>query len=62
MRAVDATGSCTGPVAVDSDNMCVDVSYLSIVPRILNVVGAGGMSWAASVGAADSIGLVPFGA
>jgi hypothetical protein len=59
MRAVDATGSCTVPLDVDSDNVRLDASNLSIVPPILNVVDAGGVDWAASVGTAGPIGLVP---
>jgi hypothetical protein len=62
MRAVDASGSCTVPVEVDSDNTRVDASYLSIVPPILNVVDAGSVDWAAAVGTSGSIGLATGGA
>lgn len=40
----------------------VDASYLSIVPRILNVVEAGGVDWAASIDTVPSTRPVPGGA
>ncbi len=39
MRAVDATGNRTVPLEVDSESVRLDASYLSIVPRTLNVGG-----------------------
>ena len=52
MRTLGPSGNCTGPPGVDSVSTRVAVSYLSIVPRILKVVEAGGAdgptgAWAA---------------
>ena len=48
MRAVDASGNRTAPLAVDSDRIRVEASYFSIVPRIVNVVESGGVDWTAA--------------